>query len=57
MQRSCKRFLAVGPKVKSSWLVFAGRAGGRRGKIAELKPSHSGMVQAWVGQKLVKCDI
>ena len=57
MQRSCKRFLAAGPKVKSSWLVFAGRAGGRRGKIAELKPSHSGMVQAWVGQKLVKCDI
>ena len=25
----------------SSWLVFAGCAGGRRGEIAELKPSHS----------------
>jgi hypothetical protein len=41
MQRSHKCFLAVGPKAKSSWLVFASRARGHRGEIAELKPSHS----------------
>jgi len=41
IQQSCKRFLAVGPKAKSLWLVFAGRTGRRRGEIAELKPSHS----------------
>ena len=40
IQQSCKRFLDVGPKAKSSWLVFAGCTGRRRGEIAELKPSH-----------------
>jgi hypothetical protein len=41
IQQSRKHILAVGPKAKYLWLLFARCAGGRRGEIAELKPSHS----------------